>query len=255
MADQQPPQQHRYHQAASDRAVHPAGDPVPFPPARVRPCARINTRLYFPKKNETTIEKRVLVPMPDDDEYSSSSSVEDDDRMVIDEPPQRAYWLGRTLRDAIYGCVRQAFILRPHEANNPQGAAQQGGEEEPEADWESTGEYCAVKEMSWERIRNLSHSEDPRKEVQAMQFMQSFLNDENHNNHDGSQHVLMPLDFFSDDDFLYIITPFCTGGELFDRIHEQPNGRFSEEDARRWLKQILKVGVLLEVRAICCTQL
>jgi len=54
-------------------------------------------------------------------------------------------------------------------------------------------------------------------------------------------HVMMPLDLLSDDRNLYSIMPYCDGGELFERL--DMNERFSEQEARYWMHQVLTVSV------------
>ncbi len=51
--------------------------------------------------------------------------------------------------------------------------------------------------------------------------------------------MIMPLDLLTDDANLYSITPYCNGGRLLDRVERK--GRFSEPEARHWMRQILKV--------------
>jgi serine/threonine protein kinase len=43
-------------------------------------------------------------------------------------------------------------------------------------------------------------------------------------------HVSMELDLFSDDQFLYSMTPYCAGGELFNVLERKR--RFCEPEAR-----------------------
>ncbi len=40
-------------------------------------------------------------------------------------------------------------------------------------------------------------------------------------------HILKVLDFFDENDFVYIVTELCTGGELFDKICKE--GKISEK--------------------------
>lgn len=41
--------------------------------------------------------------------------------------------------------------------------------------------------------------------------------------------IIRVFEFFRDDNYLYIVTDLCTGGELFDRIAEMHH--FSEREA------------------------
>jgi serine/threonine protein kinase len=167
---------------------------------------------------------------------------------------QNAYWIQRTIRDAIYGRVLFAVVLkrrlRPTDG----------------ADWEVTTEHCAVKEMSWQHIRRESDrlAEDPIKEVAAMQYIKKWFqttrrkdagtgaNAQNINlSATGvaesfqamrESNIMMPLDLLTDERNLYSIMPYCDGGELFERL--DLNERFSEEEARYWMDQVLNVSAL-----------
>ena len=81
------------------------------------------------------------------------------------QPPQRAYLLQRTLREAIYGQVRYGIVLKRRQLPPNYDASNPG--QQPMAEWEVTNERCAVKEMSWQHIRKERHrlAEDPIKEV------------------------------------------------------------------------------------------
>ncbi len=54
-------------------------------------------------------------------------------------------------------------------------------------------------------------------------------------------HIMMPLDLLTDNRNLYSIMPYCTGGELFEVLEKK--SRFSEPEARFWMRQILQVRV------------
>mmetsp|Transcript_7928 Transcript_7928/g.10102 ORF Transcript_7928/g.10102 Transcript_7928/m.10102 type:complete len:284 (+) Transcript_7928:44-895(+) len=61
-------------------------------------------------------------------------------------------------------------------------------------------------------------------------------------------HVIFPYDLLADEDYLYSIMPYCDGDELFYRLKD---GRFSEEDCRYWMTQILKGIETLQQLGIC----
>jgi serine/threonine protein kinase len=85
--------------------------------------------------------------------------------------------------------------------------------------------------MSWQKIRELRHIEDPQKEVAAMQFVSQ----------DGTHpHVMGTLDVLQDEEYLLMFMPFCSSGDLFGFV--QQAGRFPEPMARYWFKQILEVS-------------
>jgi len=244
--------------------------PAEFPPADPSPCARITTRVYDASTNRVTIVQNVLVrtllptrmstASSNMEEDSSSSSDSDDESMMEEDTttpsqPQteeRAYWMQRTVREAIYGSVLYATVLkrRPRDANLDASL---------QADWEVTTQKCAIKEMSWQHIRKERDrlAEDPIKEVSAMQYLQRWYQANNNNNNNANDqddnffapimetNIMMPLDLLSDDRHLYSVMPYCNGGELFDRL--DLNERFSEEEARYWMYQVLNVS-----RTCCC---
>ena len=159
---------------------------------------------------------------------------------------ERAYWIQRTLREAIYGRVLFATVLRRRRPSHPQP----NNNDNINADWEVTSEYCAVKEMSKELIRKERHrlAEDPIKEVSAMEYLKQW-----HQMKQGrpataasskqaimETRVMISLDLLTDDRNLYSIMPYCDGGELFERL--DMNERFSEEEARYWMHQVLTVS-------------
>lgn len=195
---------------------------------------------------------------------SSDSSEDDDDSMNLDDSgglsgdrsmpqpspeqsldlPSHAFWIQRTIREAIYGRVLFAVVLKRRSTALMTADG---------AEWEVTGDHCAVKEMSWNHIRKERDrlAEDPIKEVAGMQYMHSILRkaqgiagisgdivsesfaamkDTN---------IMMPLDLLSDERNLYSIMPYCDGGELFERL--DMNERFTEEEARYWMDQVLNV--------------
>lgn len=164
----------------------------------------------------------------------------------------RAYWIQRTVRKAIYGRVLMAIVLRKRKVTV--------AGTDINAEWEVTEQRCAVKEMYWQHIRKDRDrlSEDPIQEVAAMQFLKKWHDVARQHEQPGKviadtvaesfrsileTNIMMPLDLLSDDRHLYSIMPYCDGGELFERL--DMNERFSEEEARYWMVQILNVSCTL----------
>jgi hypothetical protein len=196
-----------------------------------------------------------------DDAADDHNDDDDDDDWIHltqqqQHAPTRAYWLQRTIRDAIYGRVLFAIVLEKctdTTSNNNDGqpliAGENGNAHPPAADWQVTTQFVAVKEMSWHHIRHERDrlAEDPITEVAAMQFLQTTLL-----NGRGlldavdplstvlETNIMLPLDLLSDDRHLYSIMPYCNGGELFERLDSSE--KFSEEEARYWMTQILNVS-------------
>lgn len=298
-------------------------DPQQFPRAEPIPCARITTRVFHPTRNQVATVQNVLIRTMncaiatgsrannttgksfEDDSLSSimsssSSSFSDDGSMNLDNDSddrlprvqndadqiKHAYWIQRTIREAIYGRVLFAVILK----RRPRSQVLIDG-----AEWEVTPEHCAVKEMSWQHIRRERDrlAEDPIKEVASMQYLNRWWRQmrqfDNHQPHfHPSQHphqqqlnlehqlisplqprainyhhadvtesfcamrdanIMMPLDLLSDERNLYSIMPYCDGGELFERL--DLNERFSEDEARYWMDQVLNGLDNLQKIGIC----
>lgn len=184
---------------------------------------------------------------------------------------QNAYWIQRTIREAIYGRVLFAVVLKRRHSTIDG------------AEWEVTSEHCAVKEMAWAHIRKERDrlAEDPIKEVSAMQYIQKWYEHTNlrttTDTHIQStatdallddvvastagaavaesframreSNIMMPLDLLTDERNLYSIMPYCDGGELFERL--DLNERFSEDEARYWMDQILNGIENLQHAGIC----
>lgn len=191
---------------------------------------------------------------------------------------KHAYWIQRTIREAIYGRVLFAVILK----RRPRNLVLIDG-----AEWEVTPDHCAVKEMSWQHIRREQDrlAEDPIKEVSSMQYlsrwwrqMQQCKNQQQQfqqaqqmglgnqlisplqpraiDNHHADvtesffvmrdTNIMMPLDLLSDERNLYSIMPYCDGGELFERL--DLNERFSEDEARYWMDQVLNVSSMFGLK-------
>lgn len=170
----------------------------------------------------------------DGDKHPSSSLQPQQQQQQI---PQHAYWMQRTIREAIYGRVLFAVVLR---RRSEQAIAADGCE------WEVTTDQCAVKEMSWQHIRRERErlAEDPIKEVACMQYIRKLL--QSHNPVEGPSaatqgdnvadsframsetNIMMPLDLLSDDRNLYSVMPYADGGELFEVLDTKE--RFTEDE-------------------------
>jgi serine/threonine protein kinase len=63
--------------------------------------------------------------------------------------------------------------------------------------------------------------------------------------------VIGALDVLQDEDYLYIVMTFCTGGALSGQISEDPQKRIPEPKARVWFKQLLSGMRHLQRKGIC----
>jgi serine/threonine protein kinase len=179
--------------------------PIPFPTPITGRAERVDAAVYNPVTHAMLEVSNIIY-----------------ERHPDGRPPDRAYWVGRKLKKCIFGVVKECTVLRfRNDANVP---------------WEVTPAKAAVKIMSWQKIRELRHIEDPQKEVAAMQY----LSTAGHHSH-----VMGVIDVLEDEEYLLMFMPFCSSGDLFGFV--QQAGRFPEPMARYWFRQILEVCVCL-----CC---
>ena len=189
----------------------PPSHPPDFPSATFSNVVRVNASVYNPETGEEIIIPNILFEVRQDG-----------------RPPERAYWIGRKLKTAKYGCVCACSVLKAREG---------GWTGSPERSlWEITPELAAVKiidnalacQLQWK------NSEDPIKEAAAMQFCSK----------SGTEPNLLELyDLFRDEEYIYMFMPYCSKGELFHCIKR--NGRFDEPVAKFWFKQLLSVSQFL----------
>lgn len=106
--------------------------------------------------------------------------------------------------------------------------------EHKESLWLSTEEDVAVKvdrRLSIRRLHNehstVTNPENPWKEVAALQLLG-----------DTHRHVINLLGAFVDDECLYEVLPYYSGGNLNEFMRHHPNG-LSETEARRFFAQVL----------------
>lgn len=188
-------------------------NPINFPDPQFSAVTRVNASVHNPNTGETLVVTNVFYEVKPDG-----------------RPPLRAYWIGRRLKRAIYGCVRSCQVLRLRE----------GGWAGPHGNsfWEITAEMAAVKIIDLNSVRELRgrHIEDPLKEVAAMQSLCR----------NGAQPNVLPCwDLFKDDRYIYLCMPFCSKGELFGFVER--SGRFEEPVARFWFAQLLNVRKLVVI--------
>lgn len=92
-----------------------------------------------------------------------------------------------------------------------------------------TKEKRAVKVISKSKFSRASdkklHFDELRNEIEVMRKMDH-------------QNIIKMHDVYESPNELYIVMDVCGGGELFDRIKEQPDGNYSENDAADVLRQI-----------------
>ena len=102
---------------------------------------------------------------------------------------------------------------------------------------------CHLKHLQKKKNRG---SENALYEIAAMQML-------------GNQHanVLGCYEVLSDGTYIYIIMPYCEGGELYHRLQNYRlqnninNGGLTEDEARHWFREILNGLHYLQAHGIC----
>jgi len=255
--------------------LDPAAPPPNFDEPNVSTCVRLTTRVYDRVHHRIeTFENGVLVktmgttpfrvatgminedmdmdidersfPSDSSDSNSSSSSIftmEND----TSHKPTRAYLFRNYIAEARYGNVWEGIILACAGPNT-------------DWDWEMTSERCAIKECSLQRVRrgqDQRKNENTQNEIAAMQHLKEIhaLSVDTESNQIPSLRamhetkIVMPLDTLYDEHNLYIIMPFCEGGDLVERF--QSRQHFTEREARYYILEILGGVEWLQRAGLC----
>lgn len=108
--------------------------------------------------------------------------------------------------------------------------------------WTATEEAVAIKRVSWQCIRASRNrlSEDFLKEIAALKYLSDFLDGTSTSIEDA--HILTADIIMSDESYMYIVMPYCDGGDMCMRVASAENYRLSEEESRSYFIQILKVS-------------
>eukprot|EP00903_Cladosiphon_okamuranus_P009712 g9237.t1 len=147
--------------------------------------------------------------------------VEDDTVTLVSQATGRRWMAINSSRECQFGEVLRAVELTGEAAAQPA--------------------YFAIKELSLERLREMQGRthEDPLREVAALQYLSG----------EGHPNVLTCTEALHDKDNLYIVTPFYSGGEVFDALIAR--GRFEEDEARPLFRQALEALVYLKKHGVC----
>lgn len=198
-----------------------ASDPVAWEEFDPQPCDRLQQRVLDVSTN--TFYKAPMVLLPH-------------------HAADRAYWIQQSIRKAIFGQVWIGQVLkRPDETRDGNT-----GHVNPDVitHWETTGQCVAIKQLSKQTMGQIAAltAENPRREVAAMHHVYLVSTAAQWTPTEAMQRagVMMPQDWLQDEHYCYSIMPYCDGGELFDRVGSQ--GRFTEDEARHWMHQILNVS-------------
>lgn len=211
--------------------------PLEFPAPYVRRATRGNSLVVHLE----TGQRQVLRGIIHRDRDPSSEE---------DGEPRFAYFPQRKLQDAIYGSVWACLVLKRHFGTATDEEAQAAGVEPGSLDaplvWEITNSHVAIKMMVWERIHRQRGRtlEDPVKEIAAMQLIGTH------------PHVLGSREVLQDNDFLYGVMPYCSGGDLFGVVVQYSEASGGERGmpepvAKYWFRQILAGLDYLQRKGVC----
>jgi len=155
-------------------------DPPPFLPPLFEPCNRVSildrteNDVIWTKRCPAGMEEKANTKAKDDDDsfsdsegdegYFDDESDEDEetelqDVVLVKQGGEEAYWLQRSLRDAIYGKIRYGLSARRRKQ------VVSSLDKEDVDVWDITNQRCAVKEIARERVQRKRRSckEDPFK--------------------------------------------------------------------------------------------
>ncbi|WOH04693.1 hypothetical protein DCAR_0624105 [Daucus carota subsp. sativus] len=102
---------------------------------------------------------------------------------------------------------------------------------------ELKGQQVAVKIISKSKMTTAIAIEDVRREVKILKGLK------------GHENLAQFYDAFEDKDNVYIVLELCEGGELLDRILAR-GGKYSEDDAKAIMGQILKVVAFCHLQGV-----
>ncbi|KAL3687151.1 hypothetical protein R1sor_013460 [Riccia sorocarpa] len=102
----------------------------------------------------------------------------------------------------------------------------------------STGLKVAVKTIEKKQMLLPISVEDVKREVKILETLS------------GHENVVQFHASFEDDDLVYIVMELCEGGELLDRILQKKDSRYSEKDAAKIVRQMLKVAARCHLNGV-----
>ncbi|CAM9316217.1 unnamed protein product [Ectocarpus sp. 6 AP-2014] len=116
----------------------------------------------------------------------------------------------------------------------------------------SRGGFYAIKQMSLERISSMAgrqSCEDPLQEVAILQFLKA---------HGSHPNVIEVVEVLRDEEYIYVVLPFCNGGELYSAVSPPSTGLvpaastgLNEDVARPIIRGLLAGMAFLHGHQIC----
>jgi serine/threonine protein kinase len=214
----------------------PAARPLDFPAPTVFRCENVDIRARDHRSG--TIHHLKHVVMRGDKENG--------------RPADTAYLVKKKLGKSVYGSVRLCIVLKRCSRSSDDKCKEERQDSTSDdtlksdfVEWESTDFQAVIKVSEWSKIHAMRgrHLEDPIREISAMQLLGNY-----------HPHVLGALEVLQDDNCLYTVMPYLSGGDLYGRLvdccprrrpsenPERETHGFDESQARVWFRQLLLVS-------------
>lgn len=150
---------------------------------------------------------------------------------VICSSSGACYEMGSLIQEAKFGSVHLATVLM--------ASSTEPTEEIDSSEFERTNKLVAIKKYNKRRVlhpKGGDSAENPVKEMQVMQFLSSIFGNENH--------ILAAIECGVDREHLYMVMPFCSGGDLITAIESQvkmgDKPYFSAARAKRCFRHLMQ---------------
>lgn len=143
---------------------------------------------------------------------------------AIESGSGRSYEIGRTLKKALFGQVIHAVILAPNDNGH----------------YTRTDSHMAIKVFSKRSLNALQGrtEENPLREITALQFLGDYPTQQQAGTVGHSHpNIMGQIECCTDDENIYSVMRYCSGGELFDYVYE--SGPMAEPLAKTMFLQML----------------
>ncbi|XP_037497664.1 CDPK-related kinase 5 isoform X2 [Jatropha curcas] len=183
----------------------------PFPP----PSPAKHIRAVLRRREQGKKKKKAAIPEEGEDESEDAGALELDKRFGFSKEFTSRLEVGEEVGRGHFGYTCSAKFKKG----------------------DRKGQQVAVKVIPKSKMTTAIAVEDVRREVKILKALTG------HNN------LVQFHDAFEDSDNVYIVMELCEGGELLDRILSR-GGKYSEDDAKAVLAQILKVVAFCHLQGV-----
>ena len=236
-------------------ALGPPAAPLPFDGIVFKSAQRVMKPVHVqvPRDDEadgasTSTSQMDKIPDRPSMGLQRAESMSGNVLVVLDEgdggldQARRAYWIQRKISKTTNGSVRIGYVLRRREVEEQQGGGGDDYNAHGDIPWEVTPADASAYEMVAIKMYEKSKctgtkANGPAVEIAASQLLAR------HAGNPAFHHVLGTVDMLSDERFVYLVMPYCDGGDLLSVLESR--GRLEESIARHVFKQILSVSTLL----------